>query len=165
MAVMLMSAVASQPSAVKRAKEATMAALCDDLALFFQVQDDLLNLASPKFHETKGFCEDISEGKLSFVVLHAFRRFGEMGLPEHAQELASILRSKTTSREAIKRALALIHVAGSFEYTLSQLKTVQDRISKTIGLLGGNAGLACLVNKLEEGLADCFDIQTRVILS
>lgn len=40
------------------------------MAIYFQVRDDLINLANTKYHKHKSFCEDLTEGKFSFPIIH-----------------------------------------------------------------------------------------------
>jgi geranylgeranyl diphosphate synthase type 3 len=44
--------------------------LVDDLSILFQILDDYLNLQSTKYHQNKSFCEDLTEGKFSFPIIH-----------------------------------------------------------------------------------------------
>jgi geranylgeranyl diphosphate synthase type 3 len=44
--------------------------LVNQLAVYFQVRDDLLNLLSYD-QLNKSFCEDLTEGKYSFPIIHA----------------------------------------------------------------------------------------------
>lgn len=37
--------------------------LVNNLALYFQIRDDLINLISSSYHEHKSYCEDFTEGK------------------------------------------------------------------------------------------------------
>lgn len=47
--------------------------LVDLLGLYFQIRDDVINLQSKEYMETKGYCEDLTEGKYSFPIIHAIR--------------------------------------------------------------------------------------------
>ncbi|KAH9258956.1 hypothetical protein BASA82_000311 [Batrachochytrium salamandrivorans] len=146
-------------SAARIQLETNLLALSDDLACYFQIRDDFINLASPKFHKSKGFCEDITEGKLSFIVLHSLVRL-ELA---QKQELALILQSKTTARAQVKRALMLLHTTGSFDYTQQYLTTLEQSISQTVSALGDNKLFTSLLAKLSSELDDCRDVYNRVI--
>jgi geranylgeranyl pyrophosphate synthase len=41
----------------------------DQMGLYYQIRDDLCNICDPTYWQTKGFFEDLDEGKLSYVVL------------------------------------------------------------------------------------------------
>lgn len=43
------------------------------ISILFQIRDDYMNLASTEYGDNKGFCEDLTEGKFSFPVVHAVR--------------------------------------------------------------------------------------------
>ena len=45
--------------------------LVNELGLMYQVLDDYLNLQSSDYHSNKSFCEDLTEGKYSFPVVHS----------------------------------------------------------------------------------------------
>nr|XP_058960669.1 geranylgeranyl pyrophosphate synthase-like isoform X2 [Pocillopora verrucosa] len=51
--------------------------LLDTLALFFQIRDDYANLLSEEYKEYKSFCEDLTEGKFSFPIIHVIRSDSE----------------------------------------------------------------------------------------
>lgn len=155
----LSPALHSAPSATRVQVEANLLALSDDLACYFQIRDDFINLASPKFHKSKGFCEDITEGKLSFIVLHSLARLE----PGQRQELARILQSKTAVREQMKRALVLLHSTGSFDYTQQYLAALEQSLSQTVSALGENKLFTGLLARLSCELDDCHDVYTRVI--
>lgn len=43
------------------------------LGLYFQIRDDYCNLHLKEYSENKSFCEDLTEGKFSFPVIHAIQ--------------------------------------------------------------------------------------------
>lgn len=43
------------------------------LGLYFQIRDDYCNLAMKEYAENKSFCEDLTEGKFSFPIIHAIQ--------------------------------------------------------------------------------------------
>lgn len=84
------------------------------MGLLYQVRDDYLNLVDENFQKTKGFAEDVSEGKFSFPILHA------LTAPQHtanADELRSILLLRTTDAGIKREAVDIIAAAGSLAYT------------------------------------------------
>jgi geranylgeranyl diphosphate synthase type 3 len=47
--------------------------LVEMLGLYFQIRDDYANLSSEEYAENKSFCEDLTEGKYSFPIIHGIR--------------------------------------------------------------------------------------------
>ena len=135
--------------------------LANDLASFFQIRDDLINLASPSFHAKKGFCEDITEGKLSFIALHSLRALSGT---DKFTELMKILQMKTVDKAIIQRSLVIMDGTGSFTYCLKYLQQVQKRIEQGISKLGGNSDLSSVLASLAADLEDCKDIQNVIHL-
>lgn len=43
------------------------------IGLLFQIRDDYMNLQSGDYAENKGYCEDLTEGKFSFPIIHSIR--------------------------------------------------------------------------------------------
>lgn len=55
------------------------------ISILFQIRDDYMNLqSSGSYADNKGFAEDLTEGKFSFLVTHAVRK--EMGNRELLSE-------------------------------------------------------------------------------
>ncbi len=63
--------------------------LTDTLGLYFQIRDDYANLQSKQYTENKSYCEDLTEGKFSFPIIH-----GILSQPD-SQQVMSILRKRT----------------------------------------------------------------------
>lgn len=70
--------------------------LIDALGLFFQIRDDYANLQSSDYADSKSYCEDLTEGKYSFPIIH-----GILSQPGSSQ-VKSILRQRTTDFEVKK---------------------------------------------------------------
>jgi len=137
--------------------------LCDQLACYFQIRDDLINLASPSFHLKKGFCEDITEGKLSFIALHSLRAYKEQGKEDKFKELMEILNSKTEDRKVMKRALTLMDDTNSFDFTIQYLKKLFDDVKELIQSLGSNDKLLHVMSAMAAEVEDCHQVRKRVI--
>jgi geranylgeranyl diphosphate synthase type 3 len=131
--------------------------LSDQLACYFQVRDDLINLASPSYHASKGFCEDLSEGKLSFVIIHALKHSSD------PTSLRTLLKARTQDEVALKQGLRGIVDAGSIAYALDYLERLSGEIHKTIELLGGNAMLLALFTTMARDVEDCHHVEQRVL--
>ncbi|KAI3333541.1 isoprenoid synthase domain-containing protein [Ustulina deusta] len=105
--------------------------LVNILGIIFQIQDDYRNLSSPKYEENKGFCEDLTEGKFSFLIIHSIR-----ANPLN-QQLLNILKQKTTDDTVKRYAVNYMESTGSFEYTSKVLDVLIARARRTADELGG----------------------------
>jgi geranylgeranyl diphosphate synthase type 3 len=94
------------------------------VGLIFQIADDYKNLASKEYSDNKGMCEDLTEGKFSFPVIHSIRSD-----PTNLQ-LLNILRQKTENEEVKRYAVAYMESTGSFEYTRRVLDVLIERARK-----------------------------------
>jgi len=110
------------------------------ISVYFQINDDYQNLNNKVYHDSKGFCEDITEGKYSFPIVHAVRNF-----PKEGKEIDEIMKMRTYDVEIKKRCLELIEKCGSFEYTRKILRQLKSEINTEIAKLDPNPLLANLV--------------------
>lgn len=121
------------------------------ISIFFQIRDDYMNLQSTEYTGNKGYCEDLTEGKFSFPVVHAVR--ADAG----SRELLNILQKRTTSYSLKSRAVDIMRTrTKSFEYTLGVLKTLERQVREEIARLGGNTALEAIVDALsvESGVVE-----------
>ncbi|KAN0050764.1 hypothetical protein ACTA71_003912 [Dictyostelium dimigraforme] len=117
--------------------------LVEDLGMYYQIRDDLINLVSVDYQQNKSFCEDISEGKFSFPIIHA------INADSNDNRLLRILKQKTEDRSVKEHALEYIKSKGSLEYTEKKLNVLKEKIIKQINDLGGNPILMKLMDGLE----------------
>eukprot|EP00659_Diplonema_papillatum_P016106 gene16106-24675_t len=115
---------------------------------YFQILDDYLNLRSDAYHVAKSFCEDITEGKYSFMVIHSLAQWTQKG----DERLHRILHQHAESVDLKKYALSLMEETGSFKHTEDYLRQLYDDIRSQISRLGGNDPLQKLVHKLHNQL-------------
>ena len=121
------------------------------LALYFQIRDDFLNVSSAAYMQTKSFCEDLTEGKFSFPVMHA------VNIRPNDTRLINILRQRTDDVDVKRHAVKWMIEVGSMEYTRNTLRTLKVQVMHEISLLGGHTRLAILLDKLDAQL-DADDI-------
>ncbi|KAJ1153094.1 hypothetical protein NDU88_005861 [Pleurodeles waltl] len=114
------------------------------LGLFFQIRDDYANLKSKEYSDSKGFCEDMTEGKFSFPAIHAI-----WSRPESTQ-VQNILRQRTENVDIKKYCVDYLEKVGSFEYTRQTLGTLESEAYREIEQLGGNRQLVALVDHLSK---------------
>jgi len=113
------------------------------LSLYYQIRDDHINLFSESYALNKSFAEDLSEGKYSFIIIHAISKRKD-------HQLQSILKQRTNDIDLKKHAISLMKEVGSFEYSRKKLDTLKAEIQEEIKILGGNIVLEGLMLYLEE---------------
>lgn len=116
------------------------------IGLYFQIRDDYLNLISKEYAQHKSFCEDLTEGKFSFPIIHAIKTHPE------DDKIIHILRQRTKDIEVKKYCVKLLTEMGSFEYTTEVLGRLQKESAVEIDKLGGNSymeKILALLFKLE----------------
>ncbi|KAK6525835.1 hypothetical protein TWF281_010878 [Arthrobotrys megalospora] len=117
---------------------------------YFQIRDDLMNLIDNKYTDQKGFCEDLDEGKFSYLVVHAWRSAESKRLHVLFKERK---QNKGMTRDAKVQALDILQTVGSFEYTEKQLSQLEEEIDNEVNKLEDITGkknwsLRLLLHKL-----------------
>ncbi|KAI1850661.1 hypothetical protein JX265_004371 [Neoarthrinium moseri] len=116
------------------------------MGLVFQIRDDYMNLSSVEYSNNKGLCEDLTEGKFSFPVIHSIRSD-----PSNLQ-LINILKQKPTDDEVKRYAVKYMESTGSFDYTRQVLAVLIERARKTAEEIdegkGKNHGIHKILDKM-----------------
>jgi len=115
--------------------------LVNDLAMYFQIRDDFINLADEEYMKSKSFCEDITEGKFSFPIVHACTT-------ESHSQLLSILKQRTDDNDVKRYAQRLMVGLGSLDYTRAKCSALKEEIVDEVAKFGGNPALLHLLGKL-----------------
>lgn len=173
--------------------------LANLIGIIFQIRDDYVNLQSvevrlsfsepplslecvrrglilvafvlgkPQYANNKGFCEDFSEGKFSFPIVHAIRADQSnrqilsenrpclssqlhelMHRPFFSFEFADILRQRPSSPGPKTYAVSYMNQkTNSFAYTRQVLRSLTQQAFAEVARLGGNAGVEAILKKLE----------------
>ncbi|OGM48996.1 putative geranylgeranyl pyrophosphate synthase, partial [Aspergillus bombycis] len=123
------------------------------LGRYYQIRDDYQNLASDEYTAKKGFCDDLSEGKFSFPLIH---------LLEHSPNASTLYKrifdrqpedKVEMSEETKSYIIAQMKEIGSLEYTQEVLDGLFDSIWKTAEkveeAMGENMGLKALCERLK----------------
>ncbi|CAG8445072.1 10885_t:CDS:2 [Acaulospora morrowiae] len=116
--------------------------LVNIIGVHFQIRDDYMNLQSEKYTNNKGFCDDITEGKFSFPIIHS------INADTRNRQLINILKQHTTSIELKQFAVNIMGETGSFEYTRHYLVKVEKEARAEIERLGGNPKLEQIMDLL-----------------
>ena len=118
--------------------------LVNDLGLYYQIRDDYINLQSDKYMENKSFCEDLTEGKFSFPIIHSIQA------NRKDSRLLSILRRRPDDIETKKHAVEYMKTTDSFEYTLQVLEEIKASLLEKMASLGNNAAVLMIIEQLEK---------------
>lgn len=114
-------------------------ALVNSMALYFQIRDDLVNLASEDYSKTKGFCEDFTEGKFSLPIIHALT-VADCG-PSLPAEIRSVLKQRTEDVSVLRFAQQRLQDAGSLQYVRTRCCSLVVEIKKQLQEVGGNPAI------------------------
>lgn len=112
------------------------------LAIYFQIRDDLCNLTSKEYADNKSFCDDLTEGKFSFPIIHAINN------QRNDREIMNILRQRTKDIDVKNYCVRLLDEAGSFEYTRSVLHKLKGEIEAEVTKLGPNQYILSVLAEL-----------------
>jgi geranylgeranyl diphosphate synthase type 3 len=103
------------------------APLVSTIGLLFQILDDHLNLSPTSgYSSLKGLCEDLTEGKFSFPVIHAIRAD-----PSNLV-LINILKQKTTDEEVKRFAVRYLTEKGSFDYSKKVIDELRHKSEELV---------------------------------
>lgn len=120
------------------------------MGLVFQICDDYLNLSSGTYTKNKGLCEDLTEGKFSFPVIHSIR-----SNPANLQ-LINILKQKTTDDGVKRYAVAYMETTGSFEYSRKVIKELKAKAGDLIAEMDSGSGRGSQV----KAILDMMDVDS-----
>jgi geranylgeranyl diphosphate synthase type 3 len=120
----------------------------DNLALYFQVRDDYMNIVSSVYMQNKSFAEDLTEGKFSFPIIHCIR-----ANPQDTKVL-NILKQRTEDVGLKKFAVKLMYETGSFDYTRRALIEIHRELLVQLEALGGNKALEKLIELMHKRIVD-----------
>lgn len=106
------------------------------IGLIYQIRDDYMNLSSTEYTENKGLCEDLTEGKFSFPIIHSIRS------NPHNLQLINILKQKTTDDGVKRYAVTYMESTGSFEYCRKTMRELREKAVLMIEAVDQGAGEA-----------------------
>lgn len=109
---------------------------CDSLvsmvSRFFQVRDDYMNLNSREYSNQKGWCEDLDEGKFSYLIIHCLENS-----PKFRDRIMGLFRQRNgcsgpMPSVAKVQIIEYLQEAGSFEACWQLLNRMEDEIESEI---------------------------------
>ena len=93
------------------------------IGVAFQIKDDLLNITPSPLAESKGGVgDDISEGKITLMVIKTFSLASDVD----RKRLKEILSMHTKDKKLINEAIAIIDKYGAKEYCAKKAKEITD---------------------------------------
>lgn len=103
----------------------------ETLGIYYQIRDDYCNACDPMYWESKGFFEDMNEGKLSYMVLLALRDNGVR------PRLLELLAEEATPISMCDKqeAFWLLYKSGALEQTRQYLLRLYDELLPLDGVL------------------------------
>lgn len=104
------------------------------LGTLFQIRDDYMNLLSTTYSTNKGLCEDLTEGKFSFPILHAIRSD-----PTNLV-LLNILKQKPDNDDIKRYAVKYMESKGSFDYCKEVVSVLLERSKKEVERIDAGEG-------------------------
>lgn len=113
------------------------------LAEYFQIRDDLLNIANEEYQQSKIYCEDLTEGKFSFPVIYAIKK------DPNDTRLLNILRQRTDDEKIKAHAVKYMTDVGALSYTRRKLSELKENAELEIDKLGGHSKLIAWLAKLD----------------
>uniref|UniRef100_A0A7S0AGX8 Uncharacterized protein n=1 Tax=Minutocellus polymorphus TaxID=265543 RepID=A0A7S0AGX8_9STRA len=93
--------------------------------------------------KSKSFCEDLTEGKFSFPIIHCIRK------DPSDTRLLSILKQRTEDVDVKRYAQQMMKDAKSLHYTREKCTELSGEIARQIQELGGNEPLLKLLKLLD----------------
>lgn len=102
------------------------------LGVAFQIQDDLLNVTESRLAKSKGGVgEDITEGKITLLVIRTLERASEAD----RKRLVAILKAHTSDRSEISEAISIIDKYGAKDYAKELASRLVSEVWKELDAL------------------------------
>nr|A0A858E4Y8.1 RecName: Full=IDS-like terpene synthase 1; Short=ILTPS1 [Melampsora larici-populina 98AG31]QIG55790.1 terpene synthase [Melampsora laricis-populina] len=116
--------------------------LVNIVGILVQIRNDLLSL-SADFTKDKGFCEDFSEGKFSFPIIHSVKADSSNSL------LMDILRLRPKDEATKMKALRYMKdQTKSLDHTFDVLCKLEKTAKQELEKLGGNSELSSIFERI-----------------
>nr|AGN73054.1 geranylgeranyl diphosphate synthase [Epichloe funkii]AGN73063.1 geranylgeranyl diphosphate synthase [Epichloe coenophiala]AGN73090.1 geranylgeranyl diphosphate synthase [Epichloe coenophiala] len=121
--------------------------LIDTLGTLFQIRDDYQNLQSDIYSKNKGYCEDLTEGKFSYPVIHSIRsRPGDV-------RLINILKQRSEDVMVKQYAVQHIESTGSFAFCQNKIQSLVEQAREQLAALENSSSCGGPVRDILDKLA------------
>lgn len=102
-----------------------------------------------QLHKSKGFCDDITEGKLSFPVTYFLNNTKLPHHKEKSERLLQILKLRTEDILLKQEAVQILEDSGALDYTRKRVKKLQMDLILEASKLGTNPELVKLIEGIK----------------
>ncbi|EGI65644.1 Geranylgeranyl pyrophosphate synthetase [Acromyrmex echinatior] len=99
--------------------------------LQFLACEKLINL-HPMDTNENSYCDDLTEGKMSFLIIHALRNNPD------DKKIINILKQRSKNIEVKRYCVKILESYGSFKYAKDVLDELEEKMRTEIDRLGGN---------------------------
>ncbi|KAK1595398.1 geranylgeranyl pyrophosphate synthetase [Colletotrichum navitas] len=110
------------------------------LGRYFQIRDDYMNLVSDQYNDSKGTCEDLDEGKYSYIMIHALRN----AQPKTLNILQGLLQQRKVAGRAgpgqKELFLEIFRETGSLQHTAVLLRNIRIAIIAEVEVVEQSTG-------------------------
>jgi len=108
---------------IKKNKE-TLVKILTNFSIFYQIRDDYINLTDPNYWKIKGFCQDLEEGKISYLLV-VFSSLCDINIVD-------MMSDKTI--EGKKKIVLLLNEYNIFDIIYEKLMELKSDILKEMNL-------------------------------
>ncbi|XP_012055904.1 PREDICTED: geranylgeranyl pyrophosphate synthase-like [Atta cephalotes] len=112
--------------------EEDILSLASTFGLYRQIHDDYCNLRHDEDTNENSYCDDLTEGKMSFLIIHALRNNPD------DKKIINILRQRSKNIEVKRYCVKILESYGSFKYAKDILDELEEKMRTEIECLGGN---------------------------
>jgi geranylgeranyl pyrophosphate synthase len=114
---------------IKKNKE-TLEKILTNFSIFYQIRDDYINLTDPDYWKIKGFCQDLEEGKISYLLV-VFSTICNINIVGD-KNIVEMMNDKTN--EGKKKIVLLLNEYKIFDIIYDKLMELKTEILKEMNL-------------------------------
>jgi geranylgeranyl diphosphate synthase, type III len=97
--------------------------LFEKFGIFFQIRDDLINIYDKKYWEKKGFCSDLYEKKITYVILEAINK-----KIDSYEEIIEFYENKINDNDNVNKIYDILNKSNIWNEGKETLKNLKSQI-------------------------------------
>ena len=97
--------------------------LFDKFGIFFQIRDDLINIYDKKYWKKKGFCSDLYESKITYVILEAINK-----KIDRYEEIIEFYENKINDNDNVNKVYDILNNSNIWNEGKEILKKLKSEI-------------------------------------